>query len=179
VQPHATLKEEHMSSRPYSRSLVSEGVRAGLMAAAIVGGLFLVADLFVGAPLLSPALLGHASATALGLSALVQSTAAAVAVYAALLVAAFVAVGIAASAVVRGARREPTILAGALLLLGVVEVSVYAVLAMVQASSGASWLPWLHVVAANVAVALSIGIVLWRTHPELGREVAVAIGGAA
>jgi len=166
-----------MSTHPRPRSLVAEGARAGLAAAAAIGSLFLVADVIVGAPLLSASLLGHASATALGLSALTQSTPALVALYAVLLVGAFVVAGIAAAATVRAARREPTVLAGALLLLGVVEVSVYAGLAMVQASSGASWLPWVHVAAANVAGVLSIGIALWRTHPELGGEIAIAIGG--
>ena len=159
-------------------SVAREGVVAGACAAMAVGLAFVVADLLAGPPLFTAGLLGVALVKALGLATTIQSIGMAALGYTVFHFAVFIAVGIAAAGVTRLARRESTVLAGALLVFAVVEVGFYVLLALLQDRTLTGALTWVQIAAANVIGAAVIGATLWRGHPELGRELRLALAGS-
>ena len=138
---------------------------------------FAVADFWKGDAFFTASQMGHGLVTAFGMQTLVSSVGGATLLYAALHVGAFVVFGIFAALVTRMARIEPTVLAGALLLFAVVEVAFYGALGMLQASTLTGALTWMQIAAGNVVGSVSIAALLWNGHPELRREIAVALDG--
>jgi hypothetical protein len=163
---------------PRRGGAVREGLAAGAVAATGVALWFAVADLLFGVPVSTPHILGLGLASLLGVSALAGSAAAAVLQYTLVHYAAFMALGVAAAAVVRRAQQDATVLAGALLGFVVAEASFFGFLALLHQTTHTGALTWPQLVAGNVVGCLLLGAWLWRSHPELRGEVAEALGDA-
>jgi hypothetical protein len=90
--------------------------------------------------------------------------------------AAFMALGVAAAAVTHLARREPTVLAGALLVFVVAEVGFYSLIAVLRETTLTGVLTWQQIAAGNLIGCYILGTRLWRTHPQLRRGFRYALG---
>jgi len=159
--------------------VLREGLLAGAVAASGVALWYLVNDLIVvGAPLATQRVLGWGLASLLGLRALADSTGALVLQYTVAHYAAFMALGFVATLVVRRARRDATVLAGALLAFAVVEAAFVGLVTLLDETTRTGAMAWPQLVAGNVVGCLLLGAWLWRSHPELRGEVAAALGDA-
>src|SRR5919202_2947003 len=163
-------------TKRHATSVLSEGVTAGALAATGVALWFFLVDMLAGTPLFTPAHLGAAVATTLGLHPLAQSAIAAVMGYTLIHYAAFVALGLAAAGVTHLARREPHVLAGALLTFAVAEVGFYSLVALLREATLTGTLTWQQIAAGNLIGCYLLGARIWRAHPELRREFADALG---
>ena len=160
-------------------SVLREGCIAGIVAATGVALWYLVGDLLVtDAPLVTQRVLGWGLASVLGLRVLTDSATALVLQYTVAHYGAFMALGVVAAVVVRRARRDATVLAGALLTFAVAEGAFYGLLALLNVTTYTGAMAWPQLVAGNVVGCLILGAWLWRSHPELRGEVAAALGGA-
>jgi hypothetical protein len=162
------------------RSVAAEGTRAGSYAASGVAVGFLVADAMHGMPFVTPQLLGGGVASVLGLDGLAYSPTALVVGYTLLHYAAFALLGILAAAVIRVARRDTSVLAGALLVFAIVEVAFAGLVALLHATTTTGTMTWIQLVGGNVVGCALLALVLRRDHPELrsGFEAGVRGTGA-
>lgn len=158
------------------RSVVREGIGAGALGATAVALWFLAVDALTGAPFFTPARLGAALFGALGVLPPPSAMAAALA-YTAVHYAAFGALGVGAAAVSRLARREPTVLAGALLAFVVAEAAFHGLVALLHETDLLGALTWARVGAANLIAAATMGAALSRAHPDFGGALATGLAG--
>jgi len=150
--------------------IVREGVAAGLLGAAVVALWFLIIDMVVGRPLYTPAALGSAMLYGAAAANAVLVSPATVLGYTVYHVAAFVFLGIIASALITQAERFPPLFFGLILLFVVFETFVILLVAMLGA-----WLmqalAWWAILVGNVLAAVAMGVFLRRRHPELSRSL--------
>ena len=146
--------------------IVREGIVAGVLGAVAVAVWFLLVDTWRGQVFFTPGALG--SALFLGASDLasVQVSLATVSGYTVAHVAAFVAVGILAAAIVVQAEETPPIILGALLLFVSFEAFFLGILAVV-----AEWLlgavAWWAIAGGNLIATAAMAFYLWKAHPKL------------
>ncbi|MGQ0813408.1 MAG: hypothetical protein ACT4O1_02965 [Gemmatimonadota bacterium] len=145
---------------------IREGLVAGLAGAIAVMLWFFIFDVVKGRPLFTPGALG--SALFLGARGVsqVQVGMETVLGYTGVHLVSFIIVGLIASALIEGARREPHVLLALVLLFVTLEVIFIGVLAVV-----AAWLleaiQWWMIIAGNLIAAAAMGgYLLWR-HPEV------------
>jgi hypothetical protein len=155
--------------------VVQEGLRTGLLGAISVAIWFLTIDFVVGQPLETPALLGRAlfgliipDATSLPFLVVLVG-------YTAFHLAAFAVVGLVVAAIVQRAVSEPTVLAGALILFVMFEVGFHALLSIMGSVPVLGVLAWYRVAVGNLAAAVTMGLYIWKAHPELKSELAFAL----
>jgi len=145
---------------------VREGIFAGLLGAAVVALWFLVIDMVVGRPLYTPAALGSAMLYGAAAANAVLISPATVLGYTVYHLAAFILLGIIASALITQAERFPPLFFGLILLFVVFETFVVLLVAMLGA-----WLmrelAWWSILVGNVLAAAAMGVYLVRRHPEL------------
>ena len=141
---------------------------AGLIGASAVAVWFAILDAIQGQLLATPKMLGTSIGT-LFLGADVISPAAAFLGYTVLHFAVFMAIGVIVSYVVSSAERTPSVLLGFALLFVIFEVG-YVGWTMVLAEGFGS-LAWLQVFGANVVAALTMGMYMWRQHPNLPKRL--------
>jgi hypothetical protein len=158
-------------------SVVQEGLKAGFLGAVSVAIWFLTIDFILGQPLETPALLGRAlfgliTADAAGLPFIVVLSG-----YTVFHVVAFALVGLIVSAIVQRAVAEPTVLAGALILFVMFEVGFHALLSIFGSVPVLGVLAWYRVAVGNLAAAVTMGLYIWKAHPELKAELAFALEG--
>lgn len=159
---------EHPSVRDILRDhrTIREGLTAGLAGAVAVMVWFLAADILNQRALFTPGALGSALFFGARGMAEVQVTAETVLAYTGVHLVSFMLIGLTASALVEGARREPHVLLAVVLLFVTLEVLFIGLLAIV-----AEWLldgiRWWMIIAANLVAAFVMGgYLLWR-HPEM------------
>ena len=146
--------------------ILTEGVVAGLIGAAVVAVWFLIFDAVSGRPFFTPSALG--SAMFLGVTDLdaVSIHMGAVVGYSAAHLGAFAVMGVVASAVLTQAEEAPPLLLGAVLLFVGFEAAFMGFIAL-----GAEFLlgplAWTSIAFANVLAAGGMGYYLWRKHPKL------------
>lgn len=157
--------------------VVREGVLAGLLGAAGVALWFFVVDLLAGEPFYTPNTLGAAALSMFGDPRPTDTQALHVIVYTIFHVVAFMLVGIIAAAIVRASEREPSVLAGALILFVAIQVLFYGFTALLAQRELLGRLAWYQVWAANLVAAVLMGTYLWRAHPALGRGLSQALAG--
>ncbi|HLV27460.1 MAG TPA: hypothetical protein VKZ41_14225 [Gemmatimonadales bacterium] len=160
-----------------TRSVVREGTIAGVLGALGVSVWFLIIDTVAGVPLLTPATLGEAFLSLFGAAQETDGKALYVGLYTIVHFAAFIALGIVAAAVVRLSEREPSVLAGALILFVAIQVMFYGISAMLANPRLIGALAWYQVGLANLVAAGLMGMYLWRRHPQLGTELRRALAG--
>ncbi len=145
---------------------IREGLVAGLIGATAVMLWFLVLDVIEGRILFTPAALG--SAMFLGARGVAEVSMAATTIigYTGIHLFAFLLVGLGASAMVEGARRQPPLLLGIVLFFVTLEVLFIGLMAIV-----AAWLldaiHWWTIVVGNLIAAGVMGGYLLYEHPEL------------
>jgi lysylphosphatidylglycerol synthetase-like protein (DUF2156 family) len=89
----------------------------------------------------------------------------------------FLGIGVIVSYIVRRAEQDDTVLAVALILFVALELGFYGLVAVLSQSRQLGSLAWYTVLAGNLIAALTMGIYIWRTHPELRRELQHALVG--
>jgi hypothetical protein len=166
--------------RPGSgHGLLREGLVTGLLGAAAVALWFLLVDLLQGRPLHTPALLG-AIVTGSADPSLVaggERRLALTALYTALHVLAFAAVGVVAVFLVHRAQRTPALVGLLLMLFAATEVAVVGVIALLDVHALGS-LAWYQVAVGNLLAALAMGTYLVRRHAGLGADFGRALADA-
>lgn len=149
---------------------IREGIVAGLLGAAAVMAWFLIIDLIRLPVFFTPGALGSALFFGARGTAEVQVTIETVLGYTGVHVVAFLLVGLLASAMTEGARREPPLLLGMIMFFVVLEVLFIGLLAIV-----ATWLldsiQWWMVVVGNLIAAAVMGGYLLHEHPELRENI--------
>ena len=148
------------------RSVLREGVLAGLIGAAIVALWFLIYDVWRGRPLLTPALLGSTIFYGPSQPAGAAVLAGPVIGYTIVHVLAFVGFGIVAACMMATSEREPAIFVAFVTLFGVFEVFFFVGLrTLSQEVLGA--LGWWAVLVGNFLASIGMLWFLVRGHPEL------------
>jgi hypothetical protein len=146
--------------------VIREGVVAGLIGAAVVALWFLVLDSVSGRPLFTPGALG--SAIFFGTASVdnVTITPSTVIGYSLFHLAAFLFVGVVASALVTQAEKFPPLVFGLIIFFVVFETFIVSMTALLGA-----WLmqelAWWSVLVGNFLAAASMGMYLWHVHPKL------------
>ena len=157
-------------------TIVRDGIVAGLLGATAVALWFLGLDMIYSRPLATPAALGQGLLGVLGPQGS-EGTATFVIVYTIFHVVAFIGVGLLVSGIIALSRREPSILAGALMLFVALEIGIYAISSALRASPFLGSLGWAQVAIGNLIAAVVMGTYMWKTHPELKRDLGFALGG--
>ena len=158
------------------RSIARDGITAGIIGATAVAIWFLIVDTIAGHPLHTPRILGTALFSVLGPLGN-EGPAVHIAAYTVFHYVAFIVVGLIAAAIIHWADREPTVLAGLLILFVAFELGFYGLTALLAEYLPLGDLAWYQVAAGNLIAAVLMGTYLWRTHPALGRQFAEALDG--
>lgn len=157
--------------------VLTRGLIAGFLGATAVALWFLVVDVLGGRVFYTPEVLGRGVLSIFG-STEGDARMTAVIVFTIVHYGAFFVIGIIAAAILRAAERQPSVLAGALILFVAFEVAFYgftAVMAETAAFSGN--LAWYQIGLSNLVAAIVMGLYLWRSSPALGRRVDHALQG--
>jgi hypothetical protein len=157
-------------------TIARDGIIAGVLGATAVASWFLVIDTVYGHPLSTPSALGRGLLRVLGPQGS-EGTATFVAVYTLFHFAAFIGVGLLVSAIVFWAQKEPTILAGAMILFVALEIGIYSLSSALSESPFLGAIGWGAVATGNLIAAIVMGTYMWRSHPELKAELEHALGG--
>ncbi|MQA90451.1 MAG: hypothetical protein GEU90_09475 [Gemmatimonas sp.] len=159
------------------RPIVREGFVAGILAAAAVALWFFGVDLVQGRPFGTPEVLGRGLFGLLYDDLSLGARTGVVLGYTVFHCLAFVLIGIAAATIVKRAEREPSILAGAVVLFVMLEVGFQLLLSMLGSIPVFGAVAWYNVAIGNVVAAITMGAYIWRAHPELKAEFVDALGG--
>ncbi|MDB4884906.1 MAG: hypothetical protein JWN79_344 [Gemmatimonadetes bacterium] len=157
-------------------TITRDGIVAGVLGATAVAIWFLGVDLAYGQPFATPAALGRALLRIFGPPGS-EGTVVFVAAYTIFHYAAFIVVGLIASAIVHAARYQPAVLAGAMMLFVAFEVGFYGLSAALGEFPDFGSLGGVLVGTGNLIAAGVMGTYLWRTHPELKGQFAHALSG--
>ena len=158
------------------RTVMRDGVVAGLLGATAVALWFLGVDTLYAHPLATPAALGRGLLRLFGPPG-GEGMLTFVVSYTIFHYFAFIMAGIMLSVIVNWARSQPTVLAGAMMLFVAFEIGFYALSAALQESPFLGTLGWGQVASGNLVAALVMGGYMWRAHPELKAEFEHALGG--
>jgi hypothetical protein len=155
---------------PAERSVLREGIVAGLIGASVVALWFLVFDALRGQPFLTPGLLGafvfYGVNTPIGLTPAFWP----ILGYTVLHGLAFVAFGIMAATILAVSEREPTLFVAFVILFACFEVFFFGVLgALGQSIAGA--LVWWAVLIGNLLASVAMLWYLFRAHRALPRTL--------
>jgi hypothetical protein len=152
------------------RSLVLEGLVAGLIGAAVMAVWFLVLDAVVGRVLFTPAALGSALFFGVDQPGAVQVTAGTVLGYTFFHVAVFLVVGVVFGSLVGRAEEHPSLML-ALVLLFVATLTLSIGVIAILASWLLAALTWWAVAVGNLLSAAAMAGYLWLRHPGVGRAL--------
>lgn len=158
------------------RSVMREGMIAGLLGAAGVAAWFFVVDMVSGRPFGTPTELGRATFSVLG-KGIDWSPAQYVIGYTILHIAVFLFIGLLAAKVVEVSDRSPGVLAGLLILFAVFEVGFYFFTLFLAQPETVGRIAWYQIGLANLVAAGLMGWYLWRGHPELKGRFSRALVG--
>ena len=157
-------------------TIVRDGIVAGILGATAVALWFLGLDMIYRHAFATPEALGRGLLRILGPQGS-EGTAVFVTVYTIFHYVAFIAAGLLVAVIVHVAEREPSVLAGAMLLVAAFETGVSALSSALSASPRVGALGWAQVAPGNLIAAIVMGVYMWRTHPELRRELNHALSG--
>jgi hypothetical protein len=155
---------------------VREGLIAGFIGATSIAIWFLIVDTIAGRPFYTPTVLGIGLLSVFGPRG-DEGAVAQVIAYTIFHYGMFLGIGVLVSYVVHRAAQDDTVLAVALILFVALEVGFYGLVAVLSQSRQLGSLAWYQVLAGNLIAALTMGIYIWRTHPELRRELEHALVG--
>jgi hypothetical protein len=166
---YSSPKEERM------RAMIREGVIAGVIGATSVVVWFGVIDVLLGTPFRTPTVLGRAFFNVIPDGPRPTPDLPYVLGYTAIHYLAFLLVGVLVAAIVRAAQRDPSVLAGALILFIMFEVGFHGMISMFSGIPAFGALTWYNVAIGNLIAAVSMGTYMWRAHPELKEELNFAL----
>ena len=159
------------------RTVVREGITAGLIGATAVALWFLAVDTVAGHPFETPRLLGQAFFSVFGQAASPDRAMTQVVGYTAFHYLVFIALGLIVAWFAKAAQKEPNIVAGFVVLFIAFEAGVYGLTALLSQSQLLGRLAWYQVGAANLVAAALMGVYILRGHPELRQELTYALEG--
>lgn len=154
--------------------VMREGISAGLIGATSIAVWFFIIDAVRGNLLATPILLGT-SLGSLVLQGGAPSPAGAFIGYTLFHYALFLIAGLVFSYIVNASETTPTILIGLLMLFVIFEVGWFGWTMVL--SLGFGELTWLQVFVANLIAAGTMGLYMWRQHPNLGGRLNRALAG--
>lgn len=157
------------------RSLLLEGVVAGLIGAAVVALWFLVFDLVRGKPLLTPALLGAAVFYGVNTPIGLEIAAGPILGYTLLHGLAFVAFGVVAASLIAASEREPPLFIAFVILFACFEAFFFAVVgALGQSVMGA--LVWWAILIGNLLASVAMLSYFFLRHSTMPRMLFGSLG---
>lgn len=156
--------------------IAQNGVVAGVLGATAVALWILLVDTVAGHPLYTPRVLGTALFTVLGPIG-GEGAGVHIVAYTIFHYAAFILAGLLASIVVHLADREPTVLAGMLILFVAFEFAFYGLTTMLSEVPRIGALAWYSVAVGNLIAAVLMGLYLWRTNPALSEHFVEGLDG--
>jgi hypothetical protein len=152
------------------RSILQEGIVAGLIGAAVVAVWFFVFDLARGRPFFTPGLLGALVFYGISTPVGVEPAVGPILGYTILHGLAFVAFGVVAATIMAMSEREPALFIGFVVLFACFEAFFFGVLgAFGQSMHGA--LVWWAVLVGNLLASLAMLWYLFRAHRALPRSL--------
>lgn len=155
-----------MSMARRERSVLREGVIAGVIGAATVALWFLIYDAWRGRPLFTPALLGATIFQGVGNPSRIEIAGELVIGYTIVHVLAFVGFGIVAACMMAASEREPAIFIAFVTLFAAFEVFFFVVLGTLS-QSVLGVLGWWAIFVGNLLASIGMLWFLVRGHPEL------------
>src|SRR5919198_3104289 len=148
------------------RSVLREGVTAGVIGAAVVAGWFLIFDVARGRPFLTPGLLGAAVFYGARSPEGVPIALGPILGYTVLHVLAFVAFGVVAASVIAVSEREPALFIAFVILFAAFEMFFFAVVAALgQSMLGA--IVWWAILVGNLLASVAMLGYFFRMHRAL------------
>ncbi len=161
---------------PVQRSVLREGIVAGLIGATVVAVWFLLFDLARGRPLLTPGLLGAAVFEGVTDPSGLRITVGHVLGYTVVHGLAFIAFGVVAASLMAVSEREPALFVGFVILFACFEVFFFGVVgALGKSVLGA--LVWWSILIGNLLASVAMLWYLFRAHRALPRSLVGAWGG--
>src|SRR5919109_170591 len=161
---------------PGERSVIREGIVAGLIGAAVVALWFFVFDLARGRPFITPTLLGSmvffGVKTPIGLEPAIGP----ILGYTVLHGLAFVAFGIVAASMMAMSDREPALFVAFIILFAAFEVFFFGVLSVLGRAMQAA-LVWWAVLVGNLLATVAMLWYFFRAHRALPRTLVGSWGG--
>ena len=161
---------------PAERSVLREGIVAGVIGAAVVAIWFFVFDLLRGRPFLTPTLLGSFVFFGVNTPAGVTPSAGPILGYTVLHGLAFIAFGIAAATMMAMSEREPSLFIAFVILFVAFEVFFFGVLSIVGDAMQAA-LVWWAVLVGNLLASIAMLWFFFRAHRALPRTLVGSWGG--
>lgn len=155
---------------------VREGFIAGFLGATSIAIWFLIVDTVEGRPFYTPTVLGVGLLSVFGPRG-DEGPVAQVIAYTIFHYGAFLGIGVLVSYIVHRAEKDDTVLAVALILFIALELGFYGLAAVLSQSRQFGSLAWYQVLVGNLIAAVAMGTYIWRTHPELRRELEHALVG--
>lgn len=155
---------------PADRSVLREGIVAGLIGAAVVALWFFVFDILRGRPFLTPTLLGSFVFFGVNTPVGMQPALGPILGYTALHGLAFVAFGIMAATMMAMSEREPTLFVAFVVLFAAFEVFFFGVLSVLGQGLQAA-LVWWSVLIGNLLASVAMLWYLFRAHRALPRTL--------
>jgi len=161
---------------PAQRSVLREGIVAGLIGAAVVAVWFLFFDIARGRPFLTPGLLGAAVFQGVTNPTGLEITVANVVGYTLIHGLAFIAFGVVAASLMAISEREPTLFVAFVILFAAFEVFFFGVVgALGRSMLGA--LVWWAILIGNLLASLAMLWYLFRAHRALPHTLVGSWGG--
>jgi hypothetical protein len=155
---------------PAQRSILREGVVAGLIGAAVVAVWFLLFDIARGRPFLTPGLLGAAAFQGVTNPIGLEPTVANILGYTLIHGLAFVAFGVVAASLMAVSEREPTLFLAFVILFASFEVFIFAVVGAIGKSMLGA-LVWWSVLIGNLLASAAMLWYFFREHRTLSRTL--------
>jgi hypothetical protein len=157
-------------------TIARDGIVAGILGATAVALWFLGLDVIYRHAFATPEALGRGLLGILGPRGS-EGSAVFVLTYTVFHYLAFILTGLLVAVIVHVAEREPGVLAGALMLFVAFEIGFYALSSALSESPLFGALGWAQVATGNLIAAIVMGTYMWRTHPNLGRDLRHALEG--
>jgi hypothetical protein len=157
--------------------ILREGSIAGVLGATSVAAWFFIVDVVLRHPFQTPIELGRGFFTLFGQTTNGNTDLLVVIGYTVFHYLAFIVAGIVIAAVAQWAERQPSVLAGAMILFAAFEVGFYALTSAFSAVPVFGVLAWYDVAVGNLIAAITMGAYMWRAHPALKAELIYALEG--
>ena len=155
---------------PADRSVLREGIVAGLIGAAVVALWFFVFDLLRGRPFLTPTLLGSFVFFGVNTPVGLEPALGPILGYTVLHGLAFVAFGVVAATMMAMSEREPALFIAFVILFAAFEVFFFGVLSVLGRAIQAA-LVWWAVLIGNLLASVAMLWYLFRAHRALPRSL--------
>ena len=157
-------------------TVARDGIVAGILGARAVALWFLLLDIIYRNAFSTQEALGRGLLRILGPQGSEGATVFVVA-YTIFHYVAFILAGLLVAVIVHFAEREPGVLAGAMMLFVAFEIGFYALSSALSESPMFGALGWAQVATGKLIAAIVFVLYMWRTHPELRRELNHALSG--